>query len=326
MSTDIYELADPTALDRVAPIDQRMRLMISYLQLYKHAVVDRPLPARTFVELLRDASPAQRSALTLRLLELQRESPQLGVTIPTELLVLAVYETDDLSALVARLPWTEPIRRAIEDVSTVPVEAGKRRTIPLELRRLQATFGGEVDLRPMVHVSALLRLRRAADVLAALGNYRRLRRAGVLSRKLPSELCARVVEGIADPSERISVADYAHRAEMLDGRHYTRVLLTALPEIEDGELRVETVLWYLDLVRLGSVDTAPPPAVVARAVAHLSARRDSERLAVLLERLPEELVDDVSVQAALETAPDLLPEHADAAVPGALWRSIRAIG
>jgi hypothetical protein len=325
---------DLSALDRITDIEQRVRLMISYLQLFKHRVVDGALPRHVYVNLLRDATPRQRVSLTIKLLDVQSHNPSLGVEIPTELLVLAVYETtggDELAHLIAHLPWTEPVRAAIEDVSAVELEEGKRRTIPFELRVTRRMFGDPETpvVIPRLDVGAMLRIGKAKDVLATLGNYRRLRVAGVITERIQSSMVARVLETIRDANDRIAATDWAYRAGLLTATHFGRTVVHAIDDIDDAEQLMRTQVWYLQMFRLGVVHEALPAAPVARSLRTLLAEESFEQFQALMELLPEHLIDDLSIQAALETDPRAGIRSGDtaphAAVPGALWQSIREV-
>jgi hypothetical protein len=322
---------DQLALQNVRGIEQRVKLMISYLQLYKHRIISRPLPQAAYINLLRDATPEQRVRLTIRLLEMQQQNPKMRLELPTELLVLAVYETADPSELVERLPWTESIRAAIEDIATSEDGHDTKRTIPLGLRIAKRVFGTTEDTNATsgLHFGAMLRLGKAPEILAALGNYRRLRAAGVIKHRMESELAVRILETVRDPADRISAADWAQRAGLLTATHFGRLVVRAIDEIDDADHLLHTQIWYLQMLQLGAVNVPLPAPQVAKSICHVLGTEQYGDFQQLMELLPEDLVDDVSIQAALETdvrnssRTGTTAPHA--AVPGALWQSIREV-
>lgn len=322
---------DLLALDHITNIEQRVRLMISYLQLFKLGVVSQALPHSTYVTLLRDAKPEQRARLTTKLLELSAENPTLGIAVPTELLVLAVYETSDVSELVSRLPWTEAVRDAIEDVAAAEARGNTRRTIPIELRIPRRVFAGDDNIRTgsKLNLHAMLRVGKAPEILAALGNYRRLRVAGVINERMPSELATRILDTVRDPSDRIAAADWASRAGLLTATHFGRCIARAIEDITDAEQQLAMQLWYMQLLAMGTVHEPLPAALVARSICWTLAEGRSEQFHEIMELIPAEQIDDLSIQAALETAPSNGVRSGDTAphtaVPGALWQSIREV-
>jgi hypothetical protein len=83
------------------------------------------------------------------------------------------------------------------------------------------------------------------------------------------------------------------------------------------------------MLRLGAVHEPVPARLVARSIAWAFSVEAFADVHGLLALLPDALIDDLSIQAALETDPrgsvrtGKTAPHA--AVPGALWQSVREV-
>jgi hypothetical protein len=83
------------------------------------------------------------------------------------------------------------------------------------------------------------------------------------------------------------------------------------------------------MLQLGAVHETLPAVQIAKSICRLLETEDYAQFQKLMELVPEDLIEDLSIQAALETdtrrssRSGITAPHA--AVPGALWQSIREV-